>query len=307
MRPLLIWQAASRRDIPSRCRGFLVFAICGLMCFRYAEAFRHNSDGDRNIFLGPFNSQGEKKSPYEPWCPISSQFENDFSLNMVPGWNASWEFEQEGEGRGMLQKMLLQGMSRIFGYPRKRPPMALGMLAAGHNAFTGHSEDYEDPNSPPASKHGTALYMIGEGHGHTLDSEDFTDKAWEAVSSLGEIANRYKSSFVEADMLLLSLLNLGEESTFHKILSHAGVDVAKMREDVEVHLSKQPRMSGGFGDQKVLGRTLQNVLSVTRRFKSEYNVGFDFDGVMLCRTTSSVLSTYFWPLLVRTPSLRNHG
>ncbi|KAK1938715.1 putative ClpB [Babesia divergens] len=244
------------------------------MCFRYAEAFRHNSDGDRNIFLGPFNSQGEKKSPYEPWCPISSQFENDFSLNMVPGWNASWEFEQEGEGRGVLQKMLLQGMSRIFGYPRKRPPMALGMLAAGHNAFTGHSEDYEDPNSPPASKHGTALYMIGEGHGHTLDSEDFTDKAWEAVSSLGEIANRYKSSFVEADMLLLSLLNLGEESTFHKILSHAGVDVAKMREDVEVHLSKQPRMSGGFGDQKVLGRTLQNVLSVTRRFKSEYNDHF---------------------------------
>lgn len=182
--------------------------------------------------------------------------------------------DNDAETRGKIANLVTKGMNRFNNFPRKRPALALGMVAGGNNPFTGDPDDHDDFDFMPFGKHDMSLHMIGEGHGHTLDSEDFTDKAWEAVSSLGEIANRYKSSFVEADMLLLSLLNLGEESTAHKILTHAGIDVAKMREDLEVHLSKQPRMSGGFGDQKVLGRTLQNVLAVTRRFKSEYNDHF---------------------------------
>eukprot|EP00371_Babesia_bovis_P001286 XP_001609933.1 ClpB [Babesia bovis T2Bo] len=146
------------------------------------------------------------------------------------------------------------------------------MLAENYSTYPeigDRNRTYKD-----TARHNTALFMLGSGNGHTLDSEDFTDKAWEAVSSLAEVANKYKSSFVEADMLLLNILNLGEESTCHKILATAGVDIDKMREELEAHLSKQPRMSGGFGDQKVLGRTLQNVLTVTRRIKSEYNDHF---------------------------------
>ncbi|ORM40770.1 Chaperone protein ClpB 1 [Babesia sp. Xinjiang] len=177
---------------------------------------------------------------------------------MVPSWRSGIWYDNSMGSVWRIPSAMLSNMSRLFGFSNKRPPTALGMLAAGHSSFDG-SHDYDSSSFEP--KRDMVLRMIGQGHGHTLDSEDFTDKAWEAVSSLGEVANRYKSSFVEADMLLLNLLNLGEDSTCHKILAHAGVDIDKMREDVEVHLSKQPRMSGGFGDQKVLGRTLQNVLS----------------------------------------------
>ncbi|CDR95266.1 ClpB, putative [Babesia bigemina] len=239
-----------------------------MLRIRAVEAFRHGNHGDRNSFLGPFGSHGDRKSSHEDSGYVSHAFDNDFRLGMLPAGGTGWNAENNIDISSRVTSALLHGLANLLGFPHKRPPTALGMLATG-------SPDHGSPyNAGADSKHDMALHMIGHGNGHTLDSEDFTDKAWEAVSSLGDVANRYKSSFVEADMLLLNLLNLGEESTCHKILQHAGVDVSKMREDLEVHLSKQPRMSAGFGDQKVLGRTLQNVLTVTRRFKSEYNDHF---------------------------------
>ncbi|GFE54724.1 ATP-dependent Clp protease ATP-binding subunit [Babesia ovis] len=254
-------------------RVIAVLAVYALLGFRPASAFRHGNNNDRNSYMGPFGSQGEKKSPHDDISPLSRDYYSHFSLGMSPSRYQRPGYNDATNPFWNLPSEVLRNVSQIFGFSHKRPPAALGMLAAGNSSYPG-SLDSSDIYPDAMPKHDMALRMIGQGHGHTLDSEDFTDKAWEAVSSLGEVANRYKSSFVEADMLLLNLLNLGEDSTCHKILTHAGVDVNKMREDLEAHLSKQPRMSGGFGDQKVLGRTLQNVLSVTRRFKTEYNDHF---------------------------------
>ncbi|GIX64345.1 ClpB, putative [Babesia caballi] len=251
-------------------RGFFVLAACAILGAGGAEAFRHGNNGDLSSFLGPFGSQGDNKSSYGEANHVSRAFESEFNIEAGPEWSAGWTPEDRDDAGLGVSSALICGMARLLGFPQKRPSAALGVMPARHSAFAGPSEE----EGPSASKHNMALYMIGQGHGHTLDSGDFTDKAWEAVSSLAEVANRYKSSFVDADMLLLNLLNLGEDSTCHKVLAHAGVDVARMREDLEVHLAKQTRMSGGFGDQKVLGRTLQNVLSVTRRFKTEYNDHF---------------------------------
>ncbi|CDJ40576.1 hypothetical protein ETH_00020065 [Eimeria tenella] len=106
--------------------------------------------------------------------------------------------------------------------------------------------------------------------GLVLDASDYTEKAWEAMGALGSIADKHESAYVEAEMLLLALLQDGPEGLAHRVLSRAGVSVEKLTEEVERHLERQPRMALGFGDQKVLGRGLQQVLASAQRFKREF-------------------------------------
>lgn len=157
--------------------------------------------------------------------------------------------------------------------------------------------------------------------GLTLDASDYTEKAWEAMSQLGPIADKLESAYVEAEMLLKgkwqssraqnplsarglaataagaspsrwetrqreqrpsplcrvlssALLDDGSEGLAQKTLERCGVSTEKIQAELERHLGAQPRMALGFGDQKVLGRGLQQVLSSAQRFKREFGVKF---------------------------------
>lgn len=46
----------------------------------------------------------------------------------------------------------------------------------------------------------TSLHMADDGL--VLNSEDYTEKAWEAMGALGELADKLESGYVEAEMLL---------------------------------------------------------------------------------------------------------
>ncbi|KFG57966.1 putative ClpB [Toxoplasma gondii RUB] len=114
----------------------------------------------------------------------------------------------------------------------------------------------------------TELRMAEDGL--VLNSEDYTEKAWEAMGALGELADKLESGYVEAEMLLKALLDDGPDGLATQIFSKAGADVPKMQEELNRHLKTQPRMTMGFSDQKVLGRGLQNVLTAAQRYKREF-------------------------------------
>ncbi|PFH31139.1 putative ClpB [Besnoitia besnoiti] len=114
----------------------------------------------------------------------------------------------------------------------------------------------------------TQLRMAEDGL--VLNSEDYTEKAWEAMGALGELADKLESGYVEAEMLLKALLDDGPDGLATQIFSKAGADVPKMQEELNRHLKTQPRMTMGFSDQKVLGRGLQNVLTAAQRYKREF-------------------------------------
>eukprot|EP00375_Theileria_parva_P001138 XP_763809.1 hypothetical protein [Theileria parva strain Muguga] len=118
------------------------------------------------------------------------------------------------------------------------------------------------------TKHDTKLMMMGNG-GHVFNSQDYTDKAWEAITSLTEIANEFDSSYVEGDMLLYALVN-GNDDVVTRVLTNVGIDPENLKKELENHLRKQIRMSGSFGDRKILGRILENVLNISKRYKSEF-------------------------------------
>ncbi|KAI4840089.1 chaperone protein ClpB1 [Plasmodium brasilianum] len=113
------------------------------------------------------------------------------------------------------------------------------------------------------------LHMSDEEY--TINSDDYTEKAWEAISSLNKIGEKYDSAYVEAEMLLLALLNDSADGLAQRILKESGIDTELLIHDIDEYLKKQPKMPSGFGEQKILGRTLQTVLSTSKRLKKEFN------------------------------------
>ncbi|SCM20412.1 chaperone protein ClpB1, putative [Plasmodium berghei] len=113
------------------------------------------------------------------------------------------------------------------------------------------------------------LFMSDEEY--TINSDDYTEKAWDAISSLNKIGEKYESAYVEAEMLLLALLNDSPDGLAQRILKETGIDTDLLSHDIDVYLKKQPKMPSGFGEQKILGRTLQTVLSTSKRLKREFN------------------------------------
>lgn len=109
------------------------------------------------------------------------------------------------------------------------------------------------------------------------DQMKYTEAAWGAVAALTKAAEYYQSSAVEAPLLLDVLLNpnkhgAGEDAesaqkVVQKVLDQAGVDVKKLRADLETHLSRQAKMSGG-GTQNVMGRDLPKVFDNARTYQS---------------------------------------
>ncbi|SBS81179.1 chaperone protein ClpB1, putative (ClpB1) [Plasmodium ovale curtisi] len=120
-----------------------------------------------------------------------------------------------------------------------------------------------------ARKNQFALRMSDEEY--TINSDDYTEKAWEAISSLNKIGEKYDSAYVEAEMLLLALLNDSPDGLAQKILKECGIDTDLLLQEIDEYLKKQPKMPSGFGEQKILGRTLQSVLGTSKRLKKEFN------------------------------------
>ncbi|SCO71344.1 chaperone protein ClpB1, putative [Plasmodium vivax] len=106
---------------------------------------------------------------------------------------------------------------------------------------------------------------------YTINSDDYTEKAWEAISTLNKIGEKYESAYVEAEMLLLALLKDGPEGLAQRILKESGIDTELLIQEVDEYLKKQPKMPSGFGEQKILGRTLQAVLGTSKRLKKEFH------------------------------------
>uniref|UniRef100_A0A0G4H5L3 Clp R domain-containing protein n=1 Tax=Chromera velia CCMP2878 TaxID=1169474 RepID=A0A0G4H5L3_9ALVE len=115
----------------------------------------------------------------------------------------------------------------------------------------------------------SVLSMQADG-GFTINANDYTEKAWEAMANLNSVADTAGNGYVEAEMLLKTLLDEGVDGLCQRIFFKAGVDTKKLEADLETHLKSMPKMGGGaFGDQKVLGRGLQNVLTQAKKIRKD--------------------------------------
>ena len=91
--------------------------------------------------------------------------------------------------------------------------------------------------------------------------DKLTTKFQQALGDAQSLANGNDQQFIEAQHLLLALLQQDDGST-SSLLARAGVSVPALKRDLELALTRLPKVEGHGGDVSV-GRDLGNLLNVT--------------------------------------------
>lgn len=133
----------------------------------------------------------------------------------------------------------------------------------------------EDRSSAIRQNHNKRSFSLSPLH---LAAEDFnegkyTEAAWSTIASLTKVGDYYQASTLVAPFLLETMLSPGRHNAgddaesarkvVEKTLQSAGVDVKKLRQDLETYLAKLPKLTSG-STQKVMGPYLQKVLETSR-------------------------------------------
>ncbi len=101
--------------------------------------------------------------------------------------------------------------------------------------------------------------------------QQFTEKAWQAITHTLDVAKASQHQQMESEHLLKALIE--QEGLATSILAKAGVNLSQFRQGVENFVQKQPKVSGGISSV-YLGRSVDTLLDRADNFRKEY--GDDF-------------------------------
>ncbi|HEY9657225.1 MAG TPA: ATP-dependent chaperone ClpB [Allocoleopsis sp.] len=88
------------------------------------------------------------------------------------------------------------------------------------------------------------------------DESKFTEKAWDAIVKSQDVARRYRHQNLEVEHLMLALLE--QEGLANTLLSKAGIDAARFKQQIENFAQRQPRVS--YDNKLYLGQGLDVLL-----------------------------------------------
>ena len=93
----------------------------------------------------------------------------------------------------------------------------------------------------------------------------FTEKAWEAIVRLPDLAKQNQQQQIESEHLLKSLLE--QEGLASSVFSKAGVDTQRMRDRADEFISRQPKISN-TGGSIYLGRSLDSLFDRAENYRT---------------------------------------
>jgi len=87
------------------------------------------------------------------------------------------------------------------------------------------------------------------------DPKQFTEKAWDAIVKSQDVARNYRQQNLEVEHVMIALLDQ-EEGMVNTILEKAGMDPARLRQQLDAFALRQPKVSSSDLNQLFLGRGL---------------------------------------------------
>ena len=97
--------------------------------------------------------------------------------------------------------------------------------------------------------------------------QKFTEKAWQAIANVQDIAKQNQQQQVETEHLFKSLIE--EEGLASSIFNKADVSVGLLRNKVDQFISTQPKVSNSNGSV-FLGRSLDSLLDRAEKYRTEF-------------------------------------
>lgn len=97
--------------------------------------------------------------------------------------------------------------------------------------------------------------------------QKFTEKAWQAIANVQDIAKQNQQQQVETEHLFKSLI--AEEGLASSIFNKADVSVQRLRDKVDQFIGSQPKVSNSNGNV-FLGRSLDSLLDDADKYRAEF-------------------------------------
>ncbi|MEO1670925.1 MAG: ATP-dependent chaperone ClpB [Cyanobacteria bacterium J06631_2] len=97
--------------------------------------------------------------------------------------------------------------------------------------------------------------------------QKFTEKAWQAIANVQDIAKQNQHQQVETEHLFKSLIT--EEGLASSIFNKADVSVQSLRNKVDRFIEKQPKVSNS-NNSVFLGRSLDTLLDSAEKYRTEF-------------------------------------
>lgn len=99
------------------------------------------------------------------------------------------------------------------------------------------------------------------------NSNQFTEKAWEAIAHTQDIVKQYQQQQIESEHLMKALLE--QDGLANVIFTKAGVNLQKLRDRTEQFFQRQPKVSGS-SSSIYLGRSLDTLLDRADGYRKEF-------------------------------------
>jgi hypothetical protein len=90
-------------------------------------------------------------------------------------------------------------------------------------------------------KSSTRLMMSTKAN-NQMNPESYTEKAWDVITRLPQLATRAESQFIDTETLLKSLLEEGPQALANRIFFKAGVKVSQLENELEAYIASQPKV-----------------------------------------------------------------
>ncbi|NJO98141.1 MAG: ATP-dependent chaperone ClpB [Hyellaceae cyanobacterium CSU_1_1] len=97
--------------------------------------------------------------------------------------------------------------------------------------------------------------------------QKFTEKAWQAIANVQDIAKQNQHQQVETEHLFKSLIT--EEGLASSIFNKADVSVQSLRQRVDQFINQQPKVSNS-NNSVFLGRSLDTLLDSAEKYRTEF-------------------------------------
>jgi len=97
------------------------------------------------------------------------------------------------------------------------------------------------------------MSSMGDGPQNPMNPNIYTEKAFDAIAKLPQYADKFSTQYVEAPLLLRSLLD-DKAGLGQRVLNKAGVDGNVITDKLDAHLNKQPKVTTSGESQKSMGR-----------------------------------------------------
>ncbi|PSN19429.1 ATP-dependent chaperone ClpB, partial [filamentous cyanobacterium CCP5] len=92
------------------------------------------------------------------------------------------------------------------------------------------------------------------------DPDKFTAKAWDAIVEAQDVARRFKHQYMEAEHVIVALLDQEKEGIAHSILKRAKLDPVLLLEELETFAQRQARVRAAADNNLYLGQSLDRML-----------------------------------------------